>query len=405
MTLPTLKLYDSDPYLKSCDGVVGSCEKYKDGLFKIELDQTVFFPESGGQPCDLGKIADTRVTDVIIEGDVIYHICEKAVEVGKTVKAEIDFSRRFDLMQQHTGEHLLSAVFLKLFGANNVGFHLNMTGGTIDFDKVLDPDDIFRAENEANRLIYEDPSVRTFYPTAKELKSITPRKKVSNIDGDIRIVEIDGVDVSACCGTHCSSLSQVGIAKITHSQKYKGGMRLSFLCGMRAFRDYSEKDRAMSSLCVLFSAKSAEDAVIAVRKTCSDNEALHHKIASIGLTLSEMTARSLLSGAEHLSGMNVVFGIVPDLSHDSGKALMRILSESKNTISCILFESGDKVFYYSACDKSSPIPAKNICLAANDFLGGKGGGNASFAQGSAPVRPGWRDAAAAIKDFIIRSIS
>ncbi len=247
----TEKLYEKDSYIKEFEAeVVSVSEK------GVVLDKTAFFPEGGGQHGDTGYIEDIRVTDTIIEDDIIYHITESPVEKG-IVNCRIDWEKRFVRMQNHTGEHILSGVISNNYGYHNVGFHLSDEEVTLDVDGKFTDEDADFLERETNRIIYENHPIIIFYPTSEELKEIDYRSKL-DLTENVRIVRVDGVDQCACCAPHLSTTAQVGLMKIVKHYNYKGGTRLHILCGELAEKDYHRLSSMNTELTNRRSAKRYE---------------------------------------------------------------------------------------------------------------------------------------------------
>ncbi len=240
MNLQTIKLYDENAYETEFTAKVISCKKDEksDDRFIAVLDRTLFFPEEGGQTPDKGKITlqgedDINVIDVQIKDEVIYHYVDKAIPEGAEVSGVIDWTHRFSNMQQHSGEHIFSGIVNKQFGYDNVGFHLSDSVVTMDYSGQLSEEDLFDIEKKVNGAIYENHEIKAFYPTKQELLSIDYRSK-KELTGAIRIVEVDGYDICACCAPHVRKTGEIGILKVIGSQNYKGGTRVSILCGFRA---------------------------------------------------------------------------------------------------------------------------------------------------------------------------
>ena len=230
----TERLYLLDSMLSLFDATVTACEPDRSG-YRIELDQSAFFPNKGGQPCDVGTLNGIAITDVSEQGERLWHYAKQAIPVGAAVHGELDFKRRFDIMQQHTGEHLLSYCAWHLFGAQNVGFHCALDYATLDLDKPVGHDGITEIENLANRLAAENAAVTaTIYESEEDLKGIPLRKHAEGLTAPIRIVTIEGSDACTCCAPHVKRTGEIGQLKIIEAIPYKGGTRCTFLCGMRA---------------------------------------------------------------------------------------------------------------------------------------------------------------------------
>ena len=242
----TEKLYDRDPYQRSFEAAVLSCKAMED-QYEVILDRTLFFPEEGGQSPDQGILGGAHVLDVQIKGDVIIHTLDVALEVGKTVAGEIDWDHRFSNMQQHSGEHIFSGLVYKNYGYTNVGFHLSDQIVTMDFNGPLTMEQIAELEWEVNRVIASNVEIKATYPTKEELAQMEYRSK-KEIDGAIRIVEIAGYDLCACCAPHVARTGEIGGFKIQSLQNYKGGVRISFLCGFRALAEAGKKAQILSEL-------------------------------------------------------------------------------------------------------------------------------------------------------------
>lgn len=263
----TEKLFYEDSYIKEFQARVLSCRE-RNGGYQAVLTRTVFFPEGGGQSADTGFLytkegEEIRVTDVHEKDGVVYHHISQPVQEGTEVRGKLDFQERFSKMQQHTGEHILSGLVNRHFGYRNVGFHLGTQEVTMDYDGVLTEEDLRQIEYEANEAVAENIPVKVLYPSKEELKNITYRSKIE-IEGQIRIVQIPGYDSCACCAPHVKETGSVGLIKIVGAVHYKGGMRVSILCGFRALEDYRMKERNVTEISNLLSAKQ-EDTAQAVK--------------------------------------------------------------------------------------------------------------------------------------------
>ena len=259
----TEKLFYEDSYIKEFQARVLSCRE-RNGGYQAVLTRTAFFPEGGGQSADTGFLytkegEEIRVTDVHEKDGVVYHHISQPVQEGTEVRGKLDFQERFSKMQQHTGEHILSGLVNRHFGYRNVGFHLGTQEVTMDYDGVLTEEDLRQIEYEANEAVAENIPVKVLYPSKEELKNITYRSKIE-IEGQIRIVQIPGYDSCACCAPHVKETGSVGLIKIVGAVHYKGGMRVSILCGFRALEDYRMKERNVAEISNLLSAKQEDTA-------------------------------------------------------------------------------------------------------------------------------------------------
>lgn len=258
----TEKLYDKDSHLKEFTGTVLSCKKTGE-KYAVTLNQTVFFPEGGGQQSDRGYIGGAYISDVQIKNGEILHFADKPLSVGQAYDCKLDFDFRFRNMQNHSGEHIISGIVHRLYGFNNVGFHLGAEM-TMDFDGELTRRQLDEIEDLANKAVYENLPVKAYYPTDEELKSLDYRSKL-DLKENVRIVGIKGVDVCACCAPHVKATGEIGIIKILDFEKYKGGVRLLVKCGADALRDYREKYKNVLEISNLLSAKQFEVSAAVVR--------------------------------------------------------------------------------------------------------------------------------------------
>lgn len=265
----TQKLYDISPYATEFRAEVLSCTAV-DGSFAVVLDKTLFFPEEGGQSCDVGTLSSAAVRHVSIADGVITHICSQALsgEVG----GKIDFARRFRNMQSHSAEHIVSGLIHSRFSYQNVGFHLGADVVTMDYDGYLDENDLRTVETEANRIVYGNKPITAYYPSREELSRLDYRSK-KPIDGDVRIVSIPDCDICACCAPHVASTGEIGSIKLLYAERYKGGCRVYMLAGSDAARDYAAKNDILYRLGARLSVPP-EQVCDAVERTRSENESL-----------------------------------------------------------------------------------------------------------------------------------
>jgi len=254
----TEKLYDKDSHLKEFEATVIDSYQKADGYFTI-LDRTAFFPEGGGQGSDIGYINDVKVYDVQINDGVIYHYTVKPFEKGEKVVGKLDFERRFDFMQQHSGEHIISGIANRLYGCENVGFHLGEDIVTLDFDIPLSREQILKIETLANEAVFENKAFYTYYPDEETLKNLSYRSK-KELEGDIRIVEIEDTDMCACCAPHVKTAGEIGLIKMLSTEKIRGGIRIEIKCGRRALEDYNERFFNTAKIGDMLSVKYSETA-------------------------------------------------------------------------------------------------------------------------------------------------
>ena len=289
----TRKLYEETPAPLAFTARVTGCEPDQKG-YRVTLDATGFFPEGGGQPWDLGTLNGIPVTAVVVQGEEIYHLLPQPLEPGTPVEGIIDGERRLDHCQQHTGEHILSGTLHRLFGANNVGFHIGQPYVRMDLDLPLTTEQLAQAEAQANTVIRQDFPVKVWYPDPEELEALEYRSKKA-LEGPVRLVEIPGADRCACCGTHLERTGMVGIIKIISAQNYKGGVRLEVACGGRAIPPIQDWYRQITALSGLLSAKvpAVEQAA---RRMAGDHQELTGQLAQLSALLIVAQARDALPG-------------------------------------------------------------------------------------------------------------
>ena len=278
----TEQLYYQDSYIKDFEAVVLSCIP-NGNHFEAVLDRTAFFPEGGGQCADTGVLhienREIQVFDVQERNGEIIHFIDKEILPGQIVIGELDFQERFSKMQQHTGEHIISGIVHRRFGYENVGFHLGKEEVTMDYDGPLTPEELRSIEYEANQVVAENREIRAYFPGTEELEKIPYRSK-KELQGKIRIVEIQDCDICACCAPHVKSTGNVGLIKITNAIRYKGGMRLWITCGMRALEDYNQKEASVVQISNMLSAKQQE-VTDAVKRLTEEIQQLKEKAAKM----------------------------------------------------------------------------------------------------------------------------
>ncbi len=365
----TERLFDKDAYLTEFTAGVISCEKTEKG-FDTVLDKTAFFPEGGGQFCDLGVIGGAEVLDVQEDKEgIIHHLLASPINVGGEIPCKIDFARRFDFMQQHSGEHIFSGLAHENFGANNVGFHLGLNETLIDLDVPLGEESVAMLERKANEAIYKNIPIEISYPTEKEL-AVLPYRSKKALTGAIRIVTVPGYDICACCGTHCRRTGEIGIIKVTSFQNYKGGTRLFMLCGGRAFGDYQRKNSDVLRVTNRLSVKP-EEIDMAVSRL--ESEITEHKIY-------ESSLRKELFGlkAEALGTGDKICVFEKNLSPDELRRYCITLADNFGVAAVFAGENGNYKYALVSKTENCSVIAKEI----NAKFNGRGGGKPELCQGS-----------------------
>ena len=380
---PTQKYYEADAYRREADAVILAAEPDGRGGGKVALDGTVFYPEGGGQPADHGTLtlpdgARLTVTDVHEQGGVIWHRVDALPDTaapGTAVTGRIDWAWRFDKMQQHTGEHILSGILHQMFGAENVGFHIGSDAVRMDTSVPISAEGLREAELAANRIVWQNVPVLITYPTREELARMTYRSK-KEIEGQVRIVTIPGADVCACCGTHTAATGAVGQIKILAAENYKGGVRLSIVCGERALLAAQAMRQRQADIGALLSAKPSETAH-AVHRVYDEYTAL--KFAHFGLC-SELFDALAAQVAPDADAIRIVPGLDPDGLH----RLAARLSEATTGL-CAALTANEKGTGYCLAQAGGDVRA--LTKALNTALNGRGGGKPGICQGSCAAAP------------------
>jgi alanyl-tRNA synthetase len=403
--METQKLYEADSHLRRCQAAVLDCFPDGDG-FRVVLDRTIFFPEGGGQLSDGGTIGGVEVTETHEKGGRILHFTREAIPPGAMVDCLLDWPRRLDHMQQHTGEHILSWAFWKLLGVHNVGFHMGADIVTIDLDREVTQEEARAAEELANEQVFQDLPVRCRTASPEEMEHLPLRKKTEKFSGDLRLVEVEGGDLCTCCGTHVKRTGEIGIIKITRLERSKGGSRVEFLCGGRALRDYQLKNQAIQEAGAALSVKEG-DVPLGIRRLKGEIAGLGATLRERSRLLTEIYAKELLDGTPEKNGGRVIVTCQPDLDAKEAKMLLNLLVQAPRTAAVILYPvPGEKdgqpgrLCYLLGRAPDSTADCKYLCDALNGLYNGKGGGRGDFAQGSGKLEPSWQETATALYKVI-----
>ena len=384
---PTVALYEQDAFLQEFDSRIAAVDR-GGPLPRVALEATAFYPEGGGQPSDYGLLwfAGAQQAWAVLEvhkaDGVIWHtlscthdqppLPETAVP-GCEVHGQIDWQRRFDHMQQHTGEHILSGTLHRLYGTENVGFHIGATAVRMDLDKPLNWDQLRMAELEANRVIWSDAPVQcTVYPDQAAVDKVYRSKK--ELDGPVRIVEIPGGDCCACCGTHLLRAGQVGQIKILAAEHYKGGMRLTVACGRRALEESEAMRARQQRIGALLSAK-ADETANAVKRLNAEKAALDYNYYGVCQQMFELLAHK---AAETPDSPAIV--ILPGLDAAWLARLANRLAAAVPGTVCAALSANERGTGY--CIASGSVDVRPLTKALNAALNGKGGGKPGSCQGS-----------------------
>lgn len=365
----TEKLYYENQYTKDFTAKVISCEQ-SGNKFEIELDRTAFFPEGGGQPGDKGKIGDTAVITTVEKDGRILHICENAVEAGSEVSCALDFDYRFSNMQQHSGEHIFSGFVHSVCGFDNVGFHMGEHNVTVDFNGVVTAEELDRIEKLTNEAIYKNIPIEALYPSREELENYSYRSK-KEIQGQVRLTKIEGVDLCACCGTHVALTGEVGIVKAVSMMNYKSGVRITLQIGRKALEDYGEKNASVAAVSALLKAKP-EEIPEAVERVLSQLHEANGKNIALKKELFALRC-------ENMSGeKGYIFD--DEGSAESARILCDMLAE-KVKIAAVFSGDDENGYKYAIASRTEDVRA--LGKEFNAACSGRGGGKPEMLQGSA----------------------
>ena len=365
----TEKLYYTDSFMTEFTAAVLSCEQGKEG-WQVVLDRTAFYPEGGGQPADHGTLGGARVTDVREKEGLILHTCDKALAVGESVTGVIDWARRFDHMQQHSGEHVVSGIICARYGCDNVGFHLGKDMVTIDFNHDIDPADLPAIEAQANAFLWSDTPIHIRFLEGEALKQAEYRSK-KYIPGLVRLVAFPGADCCACCGTHVNTAGQVGLVKLLSCQKFREGVRIELLCGKRAFDYLSSTWEQNLAVSRALSAKPMQ--------TAAAVERLQGELESVKLRCADLETADCARKAREYAGKGDVLLLEGPMSADSVRRLCDAVLDTCGG-RCAVFAGEADNYKYAIGTRDGDV--RPLVKELNAALNGRGGGKPNFAQGS-----------------------
>lgn len=372
--METQKLYYQDPYLREFPATVLSCESAGEA-WKVVLDQTAFYPEGGGQPADHGVLktagGEIAVTGVHEKNGAVVHTCAAPAEPGTVVTGVLDWARRFDHMQQHSGEHILSGILCRLYHCDNVGFHLGAETVTIDYNADITWEQALEAERLANEAVWADRETEIFYPSPQELAALDYRSK-KELTGQVRIVEFPEADRCACCGTHVERAGQAGLIKVLSCQKFREGVRMEILCGARALRYLSSVYGQARAVGQRLSVKPLEIQG-AVERLEEELSAAKARMADL-----EQTAFAALAAGQ--AGKGDVLLFQSPMRPDSLRRLADAVGKSCGGLAAVFSGEGDQWSY--ALVRGDGADIAPLVKELNETLHGRGGGRNGFAQGS-----------------------
>ena len=369
--METIKLYDKDAYQRVFTATVVSCEAKENG-YAVILNQTLFFPEEGGQSPDQGVLGGAKVLDVQIKNEVITHLLDQPLEVGAEVTGEINWQHRFSNMQQHSGEHIFSGLVYSTYGLTNVGFHLSDQICTMDFSGPMTGEQIERLEWEVNKVISLNVPIVAGYPNKEELSALEYRSK-KELSGAVRIVEVQGVDLCACCAPHVSRTGEIGGFRVQNVQNYKGGVRISYLCGFRALEAERTKNQVLAELTEVFTT-SQDNLAESARKAKARAQELQYQLNQAKQALLELKIQGIPEGQK-----NVIL-FETDLEDTVMRNAINRLVEQRSGI-CAIFV-GDKEKGYRFVIGSKNQDCRQVATLLREKLSARGGGSAAMIQGS-----------------------
>lgn len=367
--METKKLFYLDVMRREFTATVLTCEETKGG-YAVVLDQTCFYPEGGGQPCDRGTLGGANVLEVHEKAGVITHLCDKALPVGASVAGSIDWARRFDHMQQHSGEHICSGIICAQYGCDNVGFHMGADAVTIDFNADISWDELMDIEARANQYIYENHAIDIHFYRGAELDAVNYRSKKA-LEGDVRIVTFPGADCCACCGTHVVRSGAVGIVKFLSCQKFREGVRIELLAGNRAYRYLSTTWEQNLKSAQMLSSKPTESARAVER--------IQQELTGLKMRCAKLEEASFAQTAAKLAKTGDVLLFEDDMSPDSVRKLCDAVAQVCLG-RCAVFAGAEETWKYAIGQVDGDL--RELTKKMNAALSGRGGGKPNFVQGS-----------------------
>jgi len=373
----TDKLYYADSYLREFDAQLVDTASH-DGKTALVLDRTAFYPTSGGQPFDVGTFGDVRVLDVIDgEDGRVLHVVDRAPS-ATTLHGVIDWTRRFDHMQQHTGQHVLSAAFDRLFKVRTESFHMGADYSTIDLAREVSAGEIARAEDEANRIVWEDRPIHVRFATAEEAQSLGLRKE-SKRDGTLRLIDVEGFDLSACGGTHVSRTGAIGIIAVSATEKVRGGSRVTFLSGGRALAGFRALRDSVAGSVRILSVLPA-DLPAAIERVQAETRDLRKQVKDFQGKVAVQEADTLLSSSEEIGGGRAVLASLAGWDAGGLKTIASHLAQTPGLV-VILVSDTPPLALVVARAAGMKADAGQLLRQLVERHGGKGGGRPEFAQG------------------------
>lgn len=368
--IETRRLYYEDVYKKEFEATVLECREAKKG-YQVLLDESAFYPEGGGQPSDFGTLGEARVSEVHEKDGELLHYTDRPLEAGQTVTGRIDWEHRFDLMQQHSGEHMVSGLIHEKYGYDNVGFHMGSDVITIDFNGLLTEEQMAEIEQRVNEKIWENRAVEITYPTPLEMEELPYRSK-KELTGKVRIVRFPGVDLCACCGTHVTHTGEIGMVKLLSVVKFRDGVRMEMLCGKRVLNYLNMVSEQNHKVSVQLSAK-AEKTAEAVARMQEENFRLKGAVLRY-----EEEMNAVEAGKWENAGNVLLFK--EGMEADSLRKLTDAVMNTCNGRCAVFSRNADGSYKYTIGEREGDLCS--FTKEMNAALNGRGGGKPFFVQGS-----------------------
>lgn len=378
----TEKIYLENPYLRQLEARITE-KNYMNNKYYIKTNKTIFYPNlAGGQPGDKGTINGVEVLDTYEEGVDIVHVVKDNIHSDR-VLLSIDWNNRFDYMQQHSGQHLLSSVFYKLFNGETIGFYIGKEYVYIDIDiPSINEEDIRKIEEFTNKIIFSNFLIKSYIVEKEDMDKL-PVRKDPIVNSNIRIVEIDGIDFSPCCGTHLRSTGEIGIIKIRKVESYKGNIRVEFVCGNRALKDYTWKNKSIKNISKLLSSKD-KDVHMKVEQLYNTKENLEKENRLLKEKLYKYMASDLIRESDKIKGINFVFNKSMNMDFKEIQNMLPYIIIFENTIALFGVKDKDNGRFVLSRSHNLEINMKKILEEISQDIKIKGGGNPQTVQGGCP---------------------
>ena len=370
----TRKLYFEDAYLKEFDGRILE-QLVHEGKPAVVLDRNCFYPESGGQPSDRGMLSGAEVLHVFEDGERIVHVLDQELSGTEEVRGVVDWVRRFDHMQQHSGQHILSQCFVEVLEGETQSFHLGEQVSTLEIGiRAVSDADLEKVESRANEVVFEDREISTYFVEAEHIETV-PLRRPPKKEGTIRVVEVSGFDFSACGGTHCRRTGEIGLIKIIRWDKIRNNLRFEFLCGRRARQDYRDKNRSVLEISQKFSVQE-RDVAAAVEKTIQETRQSRKKLKQLQEALAGFEARETV---EKGSG-SLVKRVWTDKTAEEGKLLALNIIRLAERVVLFAVRGGEKDHFIFACSEKMPLNMRELVPLVTERAKGKGGGGSTLVE-------------------------